>query len=306
MKGTKLSRNAKIAIAILLIAVIIGLIAAIILIPSKPDGGEETTTELFVSADETVEVHFIDVGQGDGILIRTGEGDVVIDAGANKTEEEYLMYLKSEGVESIEYLVLTHPHSDHIGGADLLLEELPVEHVVMPNTTHTSAMYINLINQINELEIDIIYAKVNDVLTLGGVKITTLAPKGIDYKNMNNYSVVMRMDFEEASFLFVGDAEVLSEKEMLDGIPESVLDVDVLKVGHHGSTSSSSKDFLAALTPEYAVISCGEGNSYGHPHKATLESFSLIDAAGKLYRTDEDGHIVFTSDGESFEIQTEK
>ncbi len=254
----------------------------------------------------TLEVHFIDVGQGDGILIRTGDGDIVIDAGTSSGEQDYLRYLKSYGVNTLEYLVLTHPHNDHIGGADLLLEELEVKRVVMPNTGCTTSVYLKVKGLIEKSGAEVIYPKVNDSITLGAFTLTTLAPLSIKYDNYNDYSVVMRADYGDASFLFVGDAEAVSEKEILGSIPSYLIDCDVLKVGHHGSKTSSTKEFLLEVSPEYAVISCGENNEFGHPHDSVLKRFAEIEEDGKLYRTDKNGHIVFVTDGEQISVSTEK
>ncbi len=304
MGELKLSRRTQIILAVCLIFALLLAAYIIIKLPSNGILPGETTENVVPAAGESVEIHFIDVGQGDGILIRTREGDVVIDAGPSGSEEDYVAYLKSVGVKTVEYLVLTHPHNDHIGGADHLLEELDVKRVIMPNTNCTTSIYLKVVNLIKKCKAELIYPKVNEVITLGGLKLTTLAPISIEYDNYNDYSVVMRADFGESSFLFVGDAEAVSEKEMLKTIPSSLLDVDVLKVGHHGSKTSSTEDFLKELSPEYAIISCGADNSFGHPHSVILDRFALIEKAGKLYRTDEDGHIIVTSNGEKLEIRT--
>lgn len=257
-------------------------------------------------ADGTVEIHFIDVGQGDGILIRTEDGDIVIDAGPSESENDYLRYLKSYGIDDVEYLFLTHPHGDHIGGADLMLSELSVKRVVIPKTDCTTSIYMKVLQLADRSGAEIVESEVNKTFSLGGLTLTSLAPHSITYEGYNDYSIVLRAEFGDTSFLLVGDAEALSESEMLEKISVNLLDCDVLKVGHHGSSTSSSENFLSAVTPQYAVISCGENNDFGHPHSDILERFAELQANERLFRTDKDGHIVFVSDGKSITVRTSK
>jgi len=252
------------------------------------------------------EFHFIDVGQGDGILIRTGDGDIVIDAGPSSTEDEFVNYLKEQGVDSIEYFVLTHPHADHIGGADAVLEEFDVKRVLLPKTDCTTSMYMKVLGLIEEEECAVIESKVFETYTLGDFKMTVLAPNGIDYSGYNDYSVVLRAELGNTSVLLTGDAEKVSENEMMDKIDPSLLDCDVLKAGHHGSSTSTIKAFFDAVSPEYAVISCGVNNEHGHPHSETMDTLKDLETAGKLYRTDLLGSVVFITDGSSFTQRSEK
>ena len=258
------------------------------------------------SVEGKIEIHIIDVGQADGILIRTEEGYVVIDAGLSGGEKEYVRYLKDAGVSEIEYFVLTHPHNDHIGGADAVLEEFDVKNVILPNTDHTSSIYLKVLGLIQSENANAIRAKAMDSYTLGDLKMTVLAPNGEGYDSLNDFSVVLRVEFGNTSFLLTGDAEKISEQEMLDNISRDLLDCDVLKLGHHGSSTSTSKAFYEAVSPSYAAISCGKDNEYGHPHKETLNRLSSLVSAGNLFRTDEDGTIVFTSDGNVISVSTER
>lgn len=244
-----------------------------------------------------VEFHFIDVGQGDAALIRTEEGNVLIDAGTNASEEALIAYLKAEGVKELAYAVFTHPHEDHIGGADAVLEYCDVEKVILPDATATTKVFERMMDAIEAEGADLIMAKPEATYRVGDLKLTVLAPIGKDYKDVNNESVVLRAAFGDTSVLFTGDAEDVSEQEMLQryggGKP---LDCDLLKVGHHGSDSSTTEAFLKAVSPKYAVISCGEGNDYGHPKQSILQR---LEAEGVTYwRTDLEGSIVVVSDGE--------
>lgn len=250
-----------------------------------------------VSGNE-VQFHFIDVGQGDAALIRTAQGDILIDASTGDAEDDLKAYLDQLGVDDIEYAVFTHPHEDHIGGADMVIQNYNVKRVVIPNKTHTSKTYEHMMDAIEQKNCEVILSEPEKVFKMGELSCTILAPIGSSYKEMNDYSIVLRVDYGETSVLFTGDAEILSENEMLDRFGSAkggMLDCDLIKVGHHGSDTSSGEAFLKAVTPVYGVISCGAGNSYGHPIQSVLKRYETLGIT--LYRTDLEGSIVFTSTG---------
>ena len=243
-----------------------------------------------------VQFHFIDVGQGDAALIRTEWGDVLIDAGTNSSEDELKAYLDALGVTDIEYAVFTHPHEDHIGGADMVLNTYNVKRVIMPNATATSKTFERMMDAIEAEKCEVIEATPDYVFKVGELVCTVLAPISEKYSETNNYSVVIRADYGETSVLFTGDAEVDSEAEMLERYRfKGLLDCDLLKSGHHGSDTSSSQEFLNAVTPAYAVISVGEGNTYDHPKQETLTKYDAMKI--RYFRTDKEGSIVFVSTG---------
>ena len=243
-----------------------------------------------------VQFHFIDVGQGDAALICTEVGYILIDAGTNSSEEELKAYLDRLGVTDIEYAVFTHPHEDHIGGADMILNTYNVKRVVMPDATATSKTFERMMDAIEAEKCEVIEATPDKTFKVGEVTCTILAPIGTSYTETNNYSVVLRADYGDTSVLFTGDAEVDAEYEILEKYRfKNTLDCDLIKVGHHGSDTSSSKDFLDAVTPVFAVISVGEGNTYNHPKQEILSRSQGINA--EVYRTDKEGSIVFTSTG---------
>ena len=243
-----------------------------------------------------VQFHFIDVGQGDAALIRTEAGNILIDAGTNSSEDELKAYLNSYGVTDIEYAIFTHPHEDHIGGADMVLATYNVKNVILPNATATSQTFQRMMDGIEAEGCKVIEATPDWTFKVGEVTFTVLAPISEKYSNTNNYSVVVRVDYGETSVLFMGDAELESEEEMLARYRlKGTLDCDLLKVGHHGSDTSSGQDFLNAVTPTYAVISVGEGNTYDHPKQVTLTKYESMGV--KFYRTDKEGSIVFISTG---------
>lgn len=251
------------------------------------------------SASGTLEVYFFDVGQGDSELIRLPGGEnILIDAGTSSTEDELVGELRSLGAETLDLVVATHPHADHIGGMAAVIDAFDVRQVVMPriseSDTPTTKTYENLLQSIADKGLTITPAEPGDeLLSSGGAVLTVLAPNGEDYGDLNNYSVVLRLTYGEDSFLFTGDAEEASEEEMLS--LDWPLTATVLKCGHHGSETSTSPAFLDAVSPQYAVISCGVDNDYGHPDAVTLEK---LEAAGaEVFRTDRQGSILASTEG---------
>ncbi len=243
--------------------------------------------------------HFIDVGQGDSALICTADGNVLIDAGTGASEKDLKAYLEAQGIEEIEYAIFTHPHEDHIGGADMVLKNFKVKNVIMPDKTATTAVYNNMMDAIEAREANLIIAQPDATYSVGDLKLTVLAPLKSGYSDLNNYSVVVRVDFGGASAMFTGDAEDISEEEMIAryGLT-SKLDCDLLKLGHHGSSSSTTQAFLDKVTPTIGIISCGEDNKYGHPTPSILDRLDKANIS--YFRTDLEGSIVFTTNGEAW------
>ncbi len=245
-----------------------------------------------------VQFHFIDVGQGDAALIRTAAGDVLIDAGDNATEDDLKAYLDQHGVDDLEYIIFTHPDSDHIAGGDVVLENYEVKRVIRPHHDSDTKTYEKLDTLIKEEKAEDIRAEVGSTFQVGEVKFTVLAPIGEKYSGNNNHSVVVRVDYGETSILYTGDAEVKSEDDMLNQYGSKaggMLDCDIIKVGHHGSETSSGVAFIDAVSPEYAIISCGENNKHGHPDGVIVDRYEK--EGSKILRTDKEGSIVFTSNG---------
>lgn len=251
---------------------------------------------------EEIQVHFIDVGQGDSSLIITDDFTVLIDAGEKGCGEIVNSYLAEHNIENLDYIIATHPHSDHIGGLPEVISQNDVGTVIIPHISDdkipTTKIYGQFLQAIDDKDCKLEEAYTGEVINLGIAEMKVLAPVNDDYSDLNNFSVVTELEFENVRFLFTGDAETKSENEIIDsGMLESA---DVLKVGHHGSSSSSGEAFLDIVKPEYAVISCGEGNSYGHPNEDTIER--LLKYTDSIYRTDLQGNIVFTSDGTDIEV----
>lgn len=242
-----------------------------------------------------LKVHYIDVGQGDSILIQQDDHNMLIDAGTNSSEKVVVDYLKSHGVTKLDYVIGTHPHEDHIGGLDAVINNFEIGQVFMPKVTATTQTFKSVITAINNKELKITTPKVGDSYGLGNARWQIIAPVSASYDNLNNYSIVTKLKFGNNSFIFTGDAESLSEGEIL----KKQLDIssDVLKVGHHGSRTSTTQNFLNKVNPKYAVISVGKGNSYKHPNQEILNRLKSKNV--KVYRTDENGTVVATSDGTS-------
>lgn len=240
-----------------------------------------------------LKVHFIDVGQADSILIQQGNQNMLIDAGNNDDEDTLKNYLDGFGVKELKYAIATHPHEDHIGSMDYIMNSLKVGQIYAPKVTTTTKTYENLVNAVKNKGMQFKVPTVGERFYVGQAECTILAPNNSTYDDLNNYSIVVKVDFGNNSFLFTGDAEDVSEEQMLsNGLN---LKADVLKVGHHGSKSSSTEAFLNAVNPKYAVISVGKDNDYGHPNKEALQRLS--NRGIQVYRTDESGTIVATSDG---------
>lgn len=273
----------------------------------------QTAVDSFIAKDAELEIHFIDVGQGDCSLIKWEDSAMLIDCGERENADAVLKYLKKQGVEKLDYVIATHPHSDHIGGMGDIISAVEAGKVIAPKVasglTPTTKTYERFLQALRDKGMRLtaakpktVYAFETDAETEGKKppSFEILAPNG-DYDDLNNYSIVIRLTYGSTSYLFTGDAEKESESDILK-LGER-LDSDLLKVGHHGSSTSTTDDFLDEVSPKYCVIQCGAGNKYGHPHAETVEK---IEAAGaKWYSNDRDGNIVVYSDGESIFVQTE-
>lgn len=244
----------------------------------------------------TLEVHYIDVGQGDATLIKCGSHAMLIDGGNNNKGTTVQLYLKKQGVESLDYVIGTHPDADHIGGLDVIVYKYNCEKVIMPDYEKDTRTYQELVDVIHDKNMKITYPVVGEQYALGEAEFTIIAPNSNSYGgNANDYSVAILLEYGKNRFLFTGDAEEASEMEMLSNGIE--LSADVYKVAHHGRRSASTQEFLNAVHPKYAVISCGEGNSYGHPHAEVLNRLRSMGV--EVFRTDEQGSIIASSDGEN-------
>lgn len=258
---------------------------------STSDKQNDAPTDIITDASDLV-VHFIDVGQGDSTLITCGDTAMLIDAADDSKGTAIQSYLQKQGIEKLNYLVLTHPDSDHIGGAPVIITKYDIGEVFISNYEKDNKTYQKLIQALDNKSLKYSTPEVGATYQLGNSSFTIIAPNK-KYTNPNDASIGLILKNGNNKFLFTGDAEETAEEDILsNGID---LRSDVYQVGHHGSNTSSSPSLLDSMAPTYAVISCGEGNSYGHPRAETLNNFR---AKGiKVFRTDEQGTIVATSDG---------
>lgn len=248
-------------------------------------------------------VNFIDVGQGDSILIKTPENNyILVDAGPKDESIKFFNFIKSSEIKKINTIIATHPHEDHIGNMSELITEYPVQNIYMPKVVSNTPVFKKLMETIKKRNIYIKEAKAGVNFTMDGVNFEFIAPVSDKYSNLNNYSAVLKVTYNNVSFLLMGDAEKISEKEILkSGVN---VKADVIKIGHHGSSSSSSKNFIKAVSPQYAVISCGLNNDFGHPHKETLKLLKSYNI--NLYRTDINGTVVFSTDGNKITVDCDR
>ncbi|MBQ2972617.1 MAG: MBL fold metallo-hydrolase [Ruminococcus sp.] len=256
----------------------------------------------FLSARTSYEgdliAHFIDVGQGDCILLESQDDFVLIDAGEAEYSATVCQYLKNNDVSSIDYVIATHPHSDHCGGLTEVIETFSVDNFITVETDQQTKTWLNVLYAVDNNNVNYIDAKVHSTYTFGNSSFEIMGPYGKSYEGYNDYSVVVKAECGNTSFLLTGDAEKKVEHEMIENGAD--LSADVLKVGHHGSSTSSCNEFLDAVDPSYAVIMCGMYNDYGHPHVETINSLNARNIA--TYRTDILGTVVAVSDGSNIEF----
>lgn len=244
----------------------------------------------------TLEVHYLDIGQGDAVLIKQGDAAMLIDAGNNSKGTQVWSYLLSQKVEKLDYAIGTHPDADHIGGLDVVLYKLDCDTVFLPDCEKDTKTYEELIQTIDTRGQQIVVPESGQTYSLGEAQFQILTDTKKDYgDNTNNFSIAIRMTFGEHAFLFTGDAETEAEQDMMkSGLP---LKADVYKAAHHGADTANTEAFLAAVAPEYCVISCGQDNTYGHPRAGFLNNLRSMGV--NVFRTDEQGTIVAVSDGEN-------
>lgn len=250
---------------------------------------------------DTLEVHYIDVGQGDSVLIRQGDQSMLIDAGNNNKGTTVWSYLLHQNVDHLTYAIGTHPDADHIGGMDVVLYKIDCDTVMLPACASDTKTYEELIQTIGQREQTVVTPEQGQIYTLGKASFQILTDTDKDYgDNTNDYSLAFRLTFGDNSFLFTGDAEKAAEQDMIaSGL---TIQSDVFKAAHHGADTANTEDFLTAVHPTYCVISCGEGNSYGHPRAGVLNQLRTMGV--KVFRTDEQGTIVATSDGSTITWNT--
>ena len=277
--------------------VIYGLVVAIFIIATALFGEKINSNETFAYG-ESVVVRYLDVGQADAILVQSEGINMLIDAGTNSSGQTVVKDLEDLGVTKIDYLIGTHPHEDHIGGMDDIIKNFDIGIIYMPKIQTNTKTFEDVLDAVSEKGLKITSPKKGDEFEVGGARCEIMTDRIEDTSNLNLSSIVIRMTYGTQSFLFMGDAE--KENEETRQWPQTT----VLKVGHHGSSTSSSTQFLNEVQPQISVISVGKDNKYGHPTKTTINKLEKIKT--KIYRTDESGTITITSDGKKCIVTTEK
>ncbi|WP_035293970.1 ComEC/Rec2 family competence protein [Clostridium sp. KNHs214] len=271
--------------------------------PSNKDtrNNNNNTEETYKKSKDNILVHYINVGQGDSILIQVNNKNMLIDAGPKDSKDKLLSYLNKINVKRLDYFITTHPHEDHIGGASYVIKSLNIANFYAPKKTHTTKTYRDMINSLKSKNLKIHVAKEGVILDLGkDVVCEMLSPNRSNYEDLNDYSPIIKLKYKDNKFLFTGDAETLVEKDVLS--KKYDVSADVLKLGHHGSVSSTSADFLKNVNPKITIATSGKDNKYGHPHRETVSKLKKINC--KLYRSDLDGNILVSGDGKNIEVIT--
>lgn len=270
----------------------VALLAALILALSGAAAGADELT-----------VHFLDVGQGDSELLQFAGKNILIDAGTQDTGPKVAAYLRSHGVTSLDLVVATHPHEDHIGGLLTILREFPVRQVLDSGQIHTTSTFETFLSIIDQKNIPYATAQRGQTINLDPrLRIEVLSPPKQSLGSLNENSIVLKVTYGSVSFLLMGDAGIAAEQSLLASGYN--LDSEILKVGHHGSSSASSARFLQAVRPAVSIIEVGAGNDYGHPSQKTLSNLQRV--GSKVYRTDLNGNIVVTTDGQRYSVSTQK
>lgn len=296
VKARRKERNRRQKALSLFFIVIIAVCLALTFIPKQP----------VYPAEGELQVHFIDVGQGDCIYIAAGGQNMLIDCGEADESARAVAYLQDMGIRQLDYVVGTHPHSDHMGGMDRIIEEFGIGEFIIPHLDDedipTTSYFLRFLDAAESHGVKLTEAVTGSEFTVGDAHCEIVAPNSKKYEDINNYSVGIVLRHGSESFIFTGDAEGVAEQEML-GVGR-LGKMNVYKVGHHGSSSSSTAAFLNVIRPDTAVISCGAGNAYGHPTDSVIRRLSAY--TDNIYRTDLCGSIVITSDGSSLNVTAER
>lgn len=296
VKARRKERNRRQKALSLFFIVIIAVCLALTFIPKQP----------VYPAEGELQVHFIDVGQGDCIYIAAGGQNMLIDCGEADESARAVAYLQDMGIRQLDYVVGTHPHSDHMGGMDRIIEEFGIGEFIIPHLDDedipTTSYFLRFLDAAERHGVKLTEAVTGSEFTVGDAHCEIVAPNSKKYEDINNYSVGIVLRHGSESFIFTGDAEGVAEQEMLGG--GRLGKMNVYKVGHHGSSSSSTAAFLNVIRPDTAVISCGAGNAYGHPTDSVIRRLSAY--TDNIYRTDLCGSIVITSDGSSLNVTAER
>ena len=284
----------KMCIALLIVAVII--LVAILSFNEGKSFPERKSGELYM--------YSINVGQADATLVLLPDGaNLLIDAGNREDAALLIDFISERGVEKLDYVIATHPHEDHIGSMSEIIESFEIGTFYMPDAVNTTSCYEDMLDSLINENVRVEIAEKGVKVKEGACDIEIISPLNKEYEDLNHVSAVTKIIYKDTSFLIMGDAEKINESEMIENNKKG-LKSTVLRVGHHGSNTSSSKKFLQAVEPELAVISVGEGNDYGHPHEEVIKRIEKLKIP--YLRTDESGTILIISDGDKIEVIEER
>jgi len=256
--------------------------------------GYRATQKINLDLKNNMVTHFIDVGQGDCILIQVNSKNLLIDSGTSDSKQALIRYLKNNNITKLDYVVETHPHEDHIGGMASVIKTFDIGEFYGPKVIATSQSFDDMIRALRNKSLKINISKPNISLDLGpNTTCVMLSPNSTTYENVNDYSCVIKVSYKNSTYLFTGDTETMAEQELINNGYN--LKAQVLKVAHHGGKTSTTQTFLNKVSPKIAVISCGAYNTYGHPNRETLDKLKKINSI--VYRTDIDKSIILISDG---------
>ncbi len=307
-KKRKSGKKGRQGLPLLLLLLLLALILTVRQTRTEAPAGETSAPSGQTSAAEpALTVYYLDVGQGDCELLESGGEYVLIDAGGDGNHKESVQtFLSQLGVEELDYVIATHPHADHIQEMADIIGTYDIGTFFLPDVTASTAVFEKMLDALESRSVQVESPAPGDTFTFGSCTAQVLGPIEIDEENLNACSIVLRVTCGETAFLFTGDCTASEEAEILEWLGNSSagLRADVLKVGHHGSSTSTSEGFLAAVSPGRAVISCGADNSYGHPHQEVVDALNQIQA--EIYRTDTMGTVTARSDGQTIRFTTEK
>ncbi|RXA21953.1 MBL fold metallo-hydrolase [Methanosarcina sp. MSH10X1] len=270
--------------------------------PSEVTLEQTTAQNASTPADQNLTIHFLDVGQGDSILIECNNSTMLIDAGESDQGEIVSDYMQDQGISTLDYIVATHPHADHIGGMSDIINGFQIDHFIDSGYPHTTQTYEDMLTIIDQKDIPFEIAQVGQTIDFDpAVDIEVLNPGTTYSDDLNENSVVLKVNYGDTSFLLMGDAGLETEENIMKAGYD--IESDIIKVGHHGSQSGSGETFISTVSPEVGIIEVGAENDYGHPDPEILER---LQTASKVYRTDLDGTVTITTDGSTYTVTTQK
>lgn len=301
MNGEIMKKRIQVIFLVLIISILLSVCMTSVVSLQNVNASEQDNIGENVLSE--MKLHFLDVGQGDSCLVILPNKEVMlIDAGTSDKESTVVNYIKDLNISKIDYLVMTHPDADHIGGMSSVIDNFEIGNIYMTNKTSTTKTFEDLLGKIDDNNMNITIPKANEIISEDNDFEVKLVSPIKEYDDNNDMSLVLQITHNENSFLLMGDASSEVEEDILNSNPN--ISADLIKIGHHGSSYSSSANFIEQVSPKFAIISSGNDNQYGHPSNMTLETLNKFSV--KIYRTDQLGHIIASSDGNTINITNKK